>query len=255
MTQKKVRIIRDKRVLIEAFYSDRNVGNFWWLNPSIIPHFDEPKINRKNRDRPGGHVNQGYFNHVLLDYVDNYRWSKNLMRRHERREGKADLCQRVDEYHIGVQIDFEEEADAEWAEFQEWLEFQVDEIEDDYDPDWDIEYGYDDWDIEYGYDDWEDEHDGYGFPDDDPLYGVPGPDLYIAQTQTFADLKTYQEGQTLGDILDAALNPNKYGKRNVPKMINQINELRFLIRQEGTPAIQEAWDKVEEHIDFAYRLL
>ena len=38
-------------------------------------------------------------------------------------------------------------------------------------------------------------------------------------------------------------------------MINQINELRFLIRQEGTPAIQDAWDKVEEHIDFAYRKL
>lgn len=35
-------------------------------------------------------------------------------------------------------------------------------------------------------------------------------------------------------------------------MFNQINALRKLIRGEGTPAIQEAWDKVEEHIDFVY---
>ena len=47
--------------------------------------------------------------------------------------------------------------------------------------------------------------------------------------------------------------PAKYGNRNIPKMIRQIDELRRAIRSEGTPAIQEAWDKVEEHIDFAYR--
>ena len=45
----------------------------------------------------------------------------------------------------------------------------------------------------------------------------------------------------------------KYGNRNVSKMIGQIDTLRHSIRQEGTPAIQDAWDKVEEHIDFAYR--
>lgn len=45
----------------------------------------------------------------------------------------------------------------------------------------------------------------------------------------------------------------KYGNRNVPKMIRQIDELRKAIRAEGTPALQEAWDAVEEHIDFAYR--
>ena len=44
----------------------------------------------------------------------------------------------------------------------------------------------------------------------------------------------------------------KYGQRNVVKMFNQINALRKAIRSEGTPAIQEAWDKVEEHIDFVY---
>jgi len=45
----------------------------------------------------------------------------------------------------------------------------------------------------------------------------------------------------------------KYGNRNVPKMIRQVDDLRKAIRAEGTPAIQDAWDKVEEHIDFAYR--
>ena len=45
----------------------------------------------------------------------------------------------------------------------------------------------------------------------------------------------------------------KYGNRNVPKMIAQVEALRRAIRAEGTPAIQDAWDKVEEHIDYAYR--
>ena len=46
--------------------------------------------------------------------------------------------------------------------------------------------------------------------------------------------------------------PAKYGRRNVPKMYDQINALRAAIRAEGSPAIQAAWDAVEEHIDFAY---
>lgn len=44
----------------------------------------------------------------------------------------------------------------------------------------------------------------------------------------------------------------KYGNRNVPKMLAQINILRAAIRAEGTEAIQTAWDAVEEHIDYAY---
>jgi len=44
----------------------------------------------------------------------------------------------------------------------------------------------------------------------------------------------------------------RYGNLRVVKMFNQINDLRKLIRSEGTPSIQEAWDKVEEHIDFVY---
>jgi hypothetical protein len=44
----------------------------------------------------------------------------------------------------------------------------------------------------------------------------------------------------------------KYGNRNVPKMIREIDTLRAAIRAEGTPAIQDAWDKVEQHIDYAY---
>jgi hypothetical protein len=45
----------------------------------------------------------------------------------------------------------------------------------------------------------------------------------------------------------------RYGNRRVVKMFNQINALRKAIRSEGTPSIQEAWDKVEEHIDFIYQ--
>jgi len=44
----------------------------------------------------------------------------------------------------------------------------------------------------------------------------------------------------------------RYGNRTIIKMFNQINALRKAIRSEGTPAIQDAWDKVEEHIDFIY---
>lgn len=44
-----------------------------------------------------------------------------------------------------------------------------------------------------------------------------------------------------------------YGQRKVAKMIREMEVLRQAIRSEGTPAIQEAWDKVEEHIDYAYR--
>lgn len=49
--------------------------------------------------------------------------------------------------------------------------------------------------------------------------------------------------------------PDRYGNRKVSKMIQQVEELRQIIRAEGTPAIQDAWDKVEEHIDYAYRKL
>jgi hypothetical protein len=45
---------------------------------------------------------------------------------------------------------------------------------------------------------------------------------------------------------------DRYGNRRVPKMYAEIEVLRQAIRTEGTPAIQEAWDKVEQHIDYAY---
>lgn len=45
----------------------------------------------------------------------------------------------------------------------------------------------------------------------------------------------------------------KYGRRNVAKMIREVEALRQAIRAEGTPAVQAAWDAVEEHIDYAYR--
>lgn len=45
----------------------------------------------------------------------------------------------------------------------------------------------------------------------------------------------------------------RFGNRRVSKMYAQISELRQAIAAEGSPRVQAAWDKVEEHIDFAYR--
>lgn len=45
----------------------------------------------------------------------------------------------------------------------------------------------------------------------------------------------------------------RFGNRRVPKMYAQIDELRRAITAEGSPRIQAAWDKVDEHIDFAYQ--
>ena len=45
---------------------------------------------------------------------------------------------------------------------------------------------------------------------------------------------------------------DRYGQRTIVKMFNEVNALRKAIRSEGTPKIQEAWDKVEEHIDYVY---
>ena len=45
----------------------------------------------------------------------------------------------------------------------------------------------------------------------------------------------------------------RHGKCKVAKMYAQINTLRHAIRTEGTEAIQDAWDAVEEHIDFIYQ--
>lgn len=44
---------------------------------------------------------------------------------------------------------------------------------------------------------------------------------------------------------------DRYGNCRVPEMYADINELRRAIASEGTARIQAAWEKVEEHIDFA----
>jgi len=46
----------------------------------------------------------------------------------------------------------------------------------------------------------------------------------------------------------------RYGNRKVSKMIREWRELANLIRQEGTPNIQDALDRVETHIDYAYMM-
>lgn len=45
----------------------------------------------------------------------------------------------------------------------------------------------------------------------------------------------------------------KYGRRNVQKMIRQWDAHRTACRAEGTQAIQDTLDAMEEHIDYAYR--
>lgn len=45
----------------------------------------------------------------------------------------------------------------------------------------------------------------------------------------------------------------RYGRRKVTGMIANVEALRRQIRAEGTPAIQSAWDAVEEHQDAAYQ--
>lgn len=51
-----------------------------------------------------------------------------------------------------------------------------------------------------------------------------------------------------------ALHDLRFGARRVTKMYAQVNELRQAIAAEGSPRVQRAWDKVEEHIDFAYQM-
>lgn len=46
---------------------------------------------------------------------------------------------------------------------------------------------------------------------------------------------------------------DRYGRRKVTRMYGEIGHLRQAIRAEGTPAVQAAWDAVEEHIDYAYQ--
>lgn len=41
----------------------------------------------------------------------------------------------------------------------------------------------------------------------------------------------------------------RYGATKITKIISARNELREAIRAEGTPRIQEAWDRLEQWID------
>lgn len=45
----------------------------------------------------------------------------------------------------------------------------------------------------------------------------------------------------------------RYGQRKVVKIINDMDRLRKAIRSEGTPKIQEAWDRIEPVIDMFYQ--
>lgn len=46
---------------------------------------------------------------------------------------------------------------------------------------------------------------------------------------------------------------DRYGQRKVVKIFNDMDRLRKAIRAEGTPKIQEAWDRIEPVIDLFYQ--
>ena len=46
--------------------------------------------------------------------------------------------------------------------------------------------------------------------------------------------------------------PERYGRRKVAGMLSNWNSLREAVQREGTPDIQAAFDRVEEHQDAAY---
>ena len=46
---------------------------------------------------------------------------------------------------------------------------------------------------------------------------------------------------------------DRYGQRKVVKIYNDMERLRKAIRSEGTPAIQEAWDRIEPVVDMFYQ--
>lgn len=45
----------------------------------------------------------------------------------------------------------------------------------------------------------------------------------------------------------------RYGNRRVPKMLDEWRSFRDACRDEGTPAIQDGLDKVEQWIDWAFQ--
>ncbi len=46
---------------------------------------------------------------------------------------------------------------------------------------------------------------------------------------------------------------DRYGNRSIARMYNDITKHRAAVRSEGTPAIQETWDRVEEFVDYVFK--
>lgn len=44
----------------------------------------------------------------------------------------------------------------------------------------------------------------------------------------------------------------RYGQTRISKIYAAFNELRRVIRKEGTPDIQDAWDRVEPCLDIVF---
>lgn len=55
-----------------------------------------------------------------------------------------------------------------------------------------------------------------------------------------------RKGDLLTDVPEIA---GRYGNTKIIKLRHAVNELRKAIRAEGTPSIQDAWDRAEPWLD------
>lgn len=51
-----------------------------------------------------------------------------------------------------------------------------------------------------------------------------------------------------------ALSGARFGKRRVAKMWDEVNAHRRAVASGDPETIQATWDKIEEHIDYAYQM-
>lgn len=86
-------------------------------------------------------------------------------------------------------------------------------------------------------------------------YGRGGDDGYGSQSPEAID--AYQERQEIeaGQMQNARARRERenYGRTKISKLRAAVNNLRTAIRAEGTPAIQDAWDRVEPWVDRIFR--
>lgn len=62
---------------------------------------------------------------------------------------------------------------------------------------------------------------------------------------------TTTHGTPSGGVHDGSA--QTYGRTKLSKLRAAVNDLRTAIRAEGTPAVQDAWDRAEPWIDRIFR--